>query len=289
MILRRRFLQSGLAIAGSVALSESPAGAQSLRRSRHDPWVVYYRDALPASAFHRYRLAVFDADHHPPLTPLLDRDMLILGYLSLGELEHYRKDFTEAEASGYVLMENPNWPGSHFVDIRDARWTRRIVEQLAPQVWDTGFHGFFLDTLDNPPHLERLDPERYRGMTAAAAELTLALRRAFPTAMIMLNRAYEIHAAVAGSVNFILAESLRARFDAAKDSYVFTPEAEYLQQVGALQRLQARYPDLGIMSLDYWDPADAAGMRRIYALQRRNGFAPYVATPALDAVIPEPR
>src|SRR3546814_17068918 len=82
--------------------------------------------------------------------------------MSLGEMESWRPDFAAVKASGVLLDENPHWPGSYFVDIRNPAWQKRILDTLAPAVWAQGFHGFFLDTLDNPGHLERLRPEERR-------------------------------------------------------------------------------------------------------------------------------
>ncbi len=265
------------------------ARAQAFNPKLFDPWVVYYRDDLPARAFFDYRLAVFDADKHPPLQPLFERDITLLGYISFGEVESYRPDFAEVKAAGYMLMENPYWPGSYFVDIRDPRWAERVVGKLAAKVWDAGFHGFFLDTLDNPAHLEREDPVRFKGMTAAAVRLVKMLRQRFPQAKIMLNRGFELHMDVAKDVDFILAESLRARFDADRNAYVLTPEDEYRQHVASLDAARKLNPQLGIMTLDYWEPSDAAMLRQIYAGQRARGYLPYVSIPALDRVVVEPK
>ena len=49
-----------------------------------------------------------------------------------------------------------------------------------------------------------------------------------------------------------------------------------------------RNSKLEIFTLDYWDPADPAGIARIYREQRDNGFEPYVSTVELDRIIPEP-
>src|SRR3546814_1977742 len=69
--------------------------------------------------------------------------------MSLGEMESWRPDFAAVKASGVLLDENPHWPGSYFVDIRNPAWQKRILDTLAPAVWTQGFHGFFLDTLDD--------------------------------------------------------------------------------------------------------------------------------------------
>ena len=64
---------------------------------------------------------------------------------------------------------------------------------------------------------------------------------------------------------------------------------DYWFQVDALKAAGALNPRLSLHTLDYWDPADVAGVRAIYDLQRANGFSPYVATVELDRLIPEPR
>jgi len=283
---RRHLLASGAAL--PLGWHAQRALAQSLDAAIYAPWAVYYRDTLPARAFFDYRLAVFDADKHPPLEPLFPRDILLLGYISFGEIEPYRPGFVEARQAGYVLEENPAWKGSHFVDLRDARWRKRLLEEQAPAIWDKGFHGFFLDTLDNAAHLERLDAKRFSGMVDAASDLVLGLRRRFPKAQIMLNRAFELYPKTSKAVNFLLAESTRARFDTEKKTYIRVPEAEYRETLAKLKAAQKDNPALALMSLDYWDTADTAGIKRIYAEQRQAGYLPYVATPELDRLIPEP-
>ena len=237
-----------LRILAAVAVLLSPAALQA---ADYAPWVVYYRNSEPARSFFNYRLAVFDADHHPPLAPLFDRDIWLLGYISLGEMESWRPDFAAVKKSGILLDENPHWPGSYFVDIRNPAWQARILDKVAPAVWAQGFHGFFLDTLDDAGHLERLDPVRYKGMTAAAAHLVHELRQRFPTAKIMLNRAFELHAAVAQDIDFVLGESIRSVWSAERKAYTLTPDADYRAYVAKLKDVQKRNPKLTVMTLDY--------------------------------------
>ena len=252
------------------------------------PWVVYYADKEPVKAFEPYRLLVLDSKYYPPLRPLKDRGKTLLGYISLGEVEQHRPWFDRVKGWGILSEENLNWPGSFYVDVRDKRWVKLVVEELVPAILRLGFDGIFLDTLDNPPHLERTDAKRWAGMTEGAARLVRAIRTNWPNIRIMQNRAYEILPDVAGVLDYALGESVYAGWDfEAKKPHLQT-EDDYRFQVEALQGAQRINPKLGLFSLDYWDPADAEGIRRIYARQRANGFSPYVSVVDLDRIIAEP-
>lgn len=265
-----------------LATGAVDAGAQTR-------WAVYYAQAAPAAAFDPFRLIVFDSDAHPDLVPLARSGKTLLGYLSLGEVEDYRSYYRAVRAEGILLQENQNWQGSFFVDARDARWKRRVLDDLVPKILAGGFDGVFLDTLDNPPHLERTDPVKYRGMTGAAADLVRSIRHRYPRIRIMVNRGYELLPSVERDIDFVLGESVFADYDFAAKSYRMVPRELYQEQVRILKAAKGRQPALEVFTLDYWNPGDPAGIARIYTEQRRNGFSPYVATVELDRVIPEPR
>lgn len=289
MIGRRAFV-SGL-VGGAAALTLTrPAGAAPAEAlsGAPAPWAVYYADKEPVKAFEPYRLLVLDSKHHPPLRALKDRGKTLLGYISLGEVEQHRPWYERVKGWGLLSQENPNWPGSFYVDVRDKRWVTLVVEELVPGILRQGFDGIFLDTLDNPPHLERTDAKRWAGMTEGAARLVRAIRTNWPRIRIMQNRAYEILPDVAPALDYTLGESVYAGWDFAARKPHLQTEEDYRFQVAALTGAKRINPALGLYSLDYWDPADAEGIRRIYALQRANGFAPYVSVVDLDRLVPEP-
>lgn len=253
------------------------------------PWVVYYADKEPPAAFEPYSLVVLDSEHHPPLRPLKDRGKVLLGYISLGEVESHRPWFETVKGWGILSAENPNWPGSFYVDVRDRRWVELVVAELVPALLRRGFDGVFLDTLDNPPHLERTDPKTYAGMTDGAARLVRAIRHNHPGIRIMQNRAYEILPQTAGAIDYALGESVVAGWDFQAGAAHLQPPENTRFQVEALIEAKRLNPALELMSLDYWDPKDAAGVAKLYAAERANGFSPYVSTVELDRVLPEPR
>lgn len=272
-----------------IAAALLAACAQIALPARADSWAVYYADKAAPIEFVDYTLVVLDATYHPPLEPLKNMGKRLLGYISLGEVENWRPYFAAVKAEGLTLGENPHWKGSFSVDVRDPRWTARVLDQLIPAILAKGFDGLFFDTLDNPPDLERRDPKRFAGMTKAAAGLVQAIRARHPQATLMLNRAYEILPDVADAIDIALGESVHADWDFEAKRYRLVDDAEYRRQVGLLKQAQARAPRLKVYTLDYWDPTDPAGIARIYAEQRRNGFSPYVATVKLDLLVPEPR
>jgi polysaccharide biosynthesis protein PelA len=252
------------------------------------PWVVYYSDKAPVEDLLPYQVVVLDSKYHPPLERLKDRGRILLGYISVGEVEKHRPWYDEVKSWGILSEENPNWPGSYYADVRDKRWVKMVVERLAPDLLRKGFDGFFLDTLDNPPHLERTDPKKWAGMTKASVRLIKALRQNWPKARIMLNRGYELLPEAATSLDYALGESVYTTWNFKLERAELQPEEAYRFQVEALKDAQKRNPALSVMTLDYWDLSDVKTVRDIYALQRSNGFSPYVSVVTLDRIAPEP-
>lgn len=278
----------GRCLAAFLAALFGIQGAQASDADKPERWLVYYSDRAPVEQLTDYDLVALDSQYHPPLQGLNERGVVTLGYISLGEVEDFRPHFEAVRDEGLLLVENEYWPGSWMVDMRDPRWTRRVIEELIPAILNKGFDGIIMDTLDNAAWLERRDPERYAGMTEAAADLVLSIRRHFPQIRIMMNRGYEVLPRVAESIDYALGESVYADYDFENDEYDLVETDLYRRQVEILQQAQAQAPELTVVTLDYWDPEDRAGIARIYEEQRANGFVPYVATIDLAEIVEPP-
>ena len=264
-------------------------GGEALRAAAPVRWAVCYSDRPSPADLARYDLIVLDPDRHPALGPIHAKKRRVLAYLSLTELGAARRPFDALDRAGVLLGPHPAWAGSHYVDVRRPEWTRAVLEDMAPRALAAGFTGLFLDTLDDADFLESQDPVRYGGVREASAALVLALRARYPDATIMVNRGYALLPAIASSIDAVLGESVLATFRPETNAYarVSPPDVEW--QVTALRRARALNPSLAIFTLDYWDPADRDGIRRLYREQRANGFIPYVSTPRLDSLVQEPR
>lgn len=253
------------------------------------PWAVYYTDKLPVSAFDPYDLIVFDAQEHPQLKPLSDRGKTLLGYLSLGEIEKIRPHYRAVKSQNILLNENKNWPGSYFVDVRNKFWAKRVIEELIPQLLHKGFHGIFVDTLDNPIELERQDPEKFKGMRDASITLIKAIRYHYPQIPIMINRAFEILPELGEHITMVLGESMYSSYNFSSKKYQKVNENEYRDLVSKLQDFKKSFPKIRIMSLDYWNLEESDEIKKIYNVQRANGFEPFVSVLKLDRLTAEPK
>jgi len=262
---------------------------QANNSNSYFPWLVYYANSATVDSFSDYQLLVFDSENHPPLDKLKKQGKLLLGYISLGEVESYRSYFGDVKKQGILLNENLYWKGSFFVDMRSDYWPQLVIEQLIPKILEQGFDGVFLDTLDNPLFLENQDPVKYKGMKKAAVRLVKAIRLYFPYAKIMMNRGYELIDDVAPFIDMILGESVYADYSFERKKYQLVESSTYKQQVMLLKNALKINPKMGIYTLDYWDPDDKNMIRQIYQVQRSKGFIPYVSTIKLDRIIKEPK
>lgn len=250
-------------------------------------WAVYYDDDLPAQTFVDLDLVVFDRTHHPKLKPLKNIT-LMFAYISVGELPNEAPEREAFEKERLLVAENKRW-GSQIVDIANPRWKAHVMKQVEDAI-AKGFDGVMLDTVDSPLHwAETLAPEQTGFMRRGAIDLVKAIREAHPKLKIMVNRGFEILPAVADQIDFILAESILANPNDSTGQFTLFPPNTYTQAAEQLRDVVALAPRLRIVTLDYWDLDDTTGMERIYAMQRANGFTPYVTSRDLRHFTPEPQ
>ena len=288
---RRKILRRALALGAttltlgfrsrSEATAKPPANA-ALR------WGVDYGAATDPVLARACALLVLEPHHARPIAPLRGPGSILLGYFSLGEVERSRPYFAGLEKAGALRAANPNWPDARLADLRHPAWRAAVLDRLVPAILALGYDGIFIDTMDNAEAMERQDPVANTGMVAAGVSLIAAVRARFPKIRIMLNRGYALLPDVAPKIDYLLGEAMASRWNFAAKRYDLLSESDWAWQAGRLRAAQARNPALTLTTLDYWDPADTKQVAALYARERAAGFSPYVATLALDRLMPEP-
>lgn len=269
----------GLAVASRHGMAEE-SGAWN--------WGVDYGAATDPALARRFELLVLEPHHARPIAPLRGPGSRLLGYVSLGEVEHSRRYFAALDRAGALRAPNPNWPDARHVDLRHPEWTRILIEQAVPAILALGYDGIFMDTLDNAEAMERQNPTQNKGMVAAGAALVAALRARFPAISLMLNRGYAALPDAAPHIDYLLGESMASRWSFAQKQYEMLSDSDWQWQAERLRAARVRNPRLSLTTLDYWDPSDRRTVAALYARERAAGFHPYVATLALDHLVAEP-
>jgi hypothetical protein len=100
--------------------------------------------------------------------------------------------------------------------------------------------------------------------------------------------AYKLLPLVDGLIDVAVGESVVSTYDFARQQYGPVRQDWFEQQRDWLLAARHRRPNLLVFTLDYCDPRDTIAIRQAYQRERSAGFAPYIATIGLNAVIPEP-
>lgn len=285
---RREVLGIGAALFAWIMSWRASAEAMPIGGAPGFRWAAYYGQTAEERDFELFNMVVLDSAFLGSITAMSKTGSRVCGYVSVGEIRSTDRFFAYLPATA-LLSENADWPGTFRVDVRNPAWKALLLRRIIPDIVERGFTGLLLDTLDTPPYLEQTEPERFRGMAQAAIDIVLAIRQAFPQLWLGVNRGYAILLAVARHVDFVVAESLLTRPDRNTDiGYRWNDEQQVGWQLRFLTALRQDRPSIPVLSLDYWDPADMTTIQDIYRRERLLGNYPYVGTPLLDRIVPEP-
>jgi len=258
-----------LLLACAVGAAAAPAGGT--------PAVAFYYGASPPLE----ELAAFDAVvlepaqlAHPPQSG----PSLWFAYVSAGEIERSRPYFAELPAA-WQLGRNPSFD-SVVVDQSQAAWPAFFAERVVRPLWESGWRGFFLDTLDSY-HLYAKTPEARSRQEAGLVALVRELRARFPGVRLFFNRGFEILPQVHAEAWGVAAESLYRAYDHGAQRYREVPEADRRWLAGQLARVRDEWR-LPAVAIDYAPPAEREQARAIAQRIVRDGFIPWISTPGLD-------
>jgi uncharacterized protein (TIGR01370 family) len=204
--------------------------------------------------------------------------------VSIGEVDRKGPLWHLAKDQPFLLHTNQFW-NSRLVDVRDRRWQRILFETAIPAVLNRGFDGLFLDTFDSALSLlYGKDAEIYEGVQDALIDITRKIRHSYPDKLIAINRGLPVLPAVAGQIDFIVAEDLFSFYsDEKKACVTVDPRTRkiLIQQLEAGVRVN---PKLTVLSLDYAEAQQVKLIKDAILFSKKRGFIPYVSTAKLDEI-----
>ena len=258
-----------LASAAAASTAQTPAGAPSV--------ALFYGASPPLDELAAFDAVVLEPDHAPRPLPAAKRTAWF-AYVSLGEV-HPTRPYFKAIPQAWKAGVNPAFD-SAVIDQSQDGWAEFFCETIVRPLWQRGFRGFFLDTLDSYHLVAKTDEARARQEAGLAAVIVL-LKKKFPEAKLMFNRGFEILPKVHSLVYAVAAESLYRSYDHGAKKYTEVAPADREWLTGQMRRVQTEYT-LPAIFIDYV-PARERELARAAAKRiAADGFVPWVSTPALD-------
>jgi hypothetical protein len=241
---------------------------------------LYYGPAAPADMLAQFDRVVVEADHLAPaqLAALTRAHTQVFAYISVGEVDRTRS-FYPAIDRGWVLGQNPSFQSDILDQTKDG-WRAFLIDKWMKPLWDRGFRGFFLDTLDSYQQVVTADDGR-KAQVQAMAETLRQVSRRFPGVKLIWNRGFELLPQVGGLACGLAAESLFRGYSAG--TYTEVPEADRRWLVDRLTEARDRY-HLPVTAIDYVAPGDRELMRTTARRVAALGFTPYVTGAGLDSL-----
>ncbi len=243
----------------------------------------FYGTQPPMDELAAFDVVVLEPDHAPKAlpaaTPATTRTAWF-AYVSLGEVHPSRPYFRDLPAD-WKLATNTAFD-SAVIDQSRPEWAEFFAERIVRPLWERGFRGFFLDTLDSYHLAAKTDAERARQEAGLSAVIRL-LKQRFPDAKLLFNRGFEILPQVHQLAYAVAAESLYRSYDHGAKKYGEVSAADRGWLTGQLRRVRDEYR-LPAIVIDYVPPRDREAARATARRIAADGFVPWVANPELDVL-----
>ncbi|GAB4468015.1 MAG: bifunctional glycoside hydrolase 114/ polysaccharide deacetylase family protein [Burkholderiaceae bacterium] len=263
-----------------LALLATPfAAAQDVVGGSTPAFAFFYGPNPPLAELQAFDRVVLEPEHAPE-PARLPRHARWYAYVSVVEVAPARAWLRDVPAD-WLRGDNPVW-GSRLIDQAAPGWAEFFERRLIAPLWQQGWRGFFLDTLDSY-HLYAKTSEARRAQEDALVALVERLHTRFPGIELIVNRGFEILPRLRGKVAAVAAESLYRSWDRAAQTYRDVPAADRDWLLAQLARVRDEHR-VPIVVIDYAPLADRAGARAIAARIRAAGFIPWVAVGHHDAL-----
>ena len=241
---------------------------------------LYYGQGRELSEFRTFDILVVDPDQ--PASRTLDRQALaptqVYAYVSVTEVHPTRGHYPDIPAA-WKLARNQDWK-SDVIDQSQPDWPAFFAERVVAPLWQQGYRGFFLDTLDSYRLAKKFDETQQQQGLVRVIE---TLHQRFPGIRLIFNRGFDLLAQLPGKVEMVAAESLYQRWNAAAQRYEAVPEADRQWLQAQLRRAQQEF-GLPALAIDYVAPHNRALARQTAARIAADGFIPWVSDADLGSI-----
>ncbi len=240
----------------------------------------YYAQNPPLDLLAAYDRVVLEPENVNPkqIKYLQQQGVTVYAYLSIGEVAEYRSWFSDIKPQ-WKRSNNVDW-NSAVMDMTATGWHDYLLNNRMQQLWQQGYRGFFLDTMDSYQLFVTTADDRTKQQQGMIT-LLKAMKKNYPGSSLLFNRGFEILEQTANLADGLIAESLFSGWNPAKSEYkeVSPNDREWL--LGKLKQAHDTYK-LPVTVIDYLPPTQRNQAKEIAKKISSAGFTPWVSTPQLD-------
>ncbi len=239
----------------------------------------FYGPNPPMTELRAFDVVVVDPGQSIEPSQFLDVGTEPFAYVSVGEADPKRAYFNQISSS-WIIGQNEVW-GAKVLDQSNPVWRKFFVDQVITPLWQKGYRGFFLDTLDSFNLVAKTDEARKKQMEGLV-QLIQLIKSRYPTAKLIFNRGFEILPETHQLAYAVAVESLFAGWNQAKQEYQAVSSESRQWLLSQLKEVQSDH--LPIISIDYLPPAQRQEARIVANQIEKLGFIPWIADPTLQSV-----
>jgi len=274
-------LALGTLTPAAAELAQPAQPAQALPVAPAGPSVAFHYGARPpVDMLQAFDVAVVEPDSGFDPRRANTPNTAWFAYVSVGEVlpsRAYFKDIPKAWLAG----SNDAW-SARVVDQAADGWPAFYVDKVIAPLWERGYRGFFLDTLDSYQLVAKTDAARAR-QEAGMVRVIQAIKARYPEAKLLFNRGFEILPQVHSLAYAVAFESLFRGWNQAQGAYteVSQQDRDWLLNQARIVRDEYKLP---VISIDYCPPTDGKCRRDTARRIRALGITPYVTDSGLQTV-----
>lgn len=204
----------------------------------------------------------------------------LFAYASVGEA-HPSSAYFKQIPQAWLKSQNHAWQ-STIIDQSAPDWPQFFANTVIAPLWEQGYRGFFLDTLDSYQLIAKT-PEQKAQQEAGLKSVIRAIKQRWPEAKLIFNRGFEILPEVHDLAWMVAAESLYQGWNANTQRYQAVSAADNTWLSQKLQNIHQQY-QLPILVIDYVPSQQRDLAKQTASNIQKLGFSAWVSNPSLDAL-----
>lgn len=231
---------------------------------------LHYGHNAPLEDLKVFDIAVVEADHGYDPIAQRAKGSELYAYTSVAEVQTTRSYFKDIPVA-WQMARNGHW-NSVVIDQTPSQWPVFFADRVVGPLWQRGYRGFFLDTMDSYRLASQFDEAAQQ---EGLVKVIQTLHERFPGIRLIMNRGFEIAPRVKGQIEMVAAESLYRSWNAGANRYEEVSATDRQWLLTQLRTIQTR-DGIPALVIDYVPPHNRALARETAQRIRAEGFTPWV-------------